>query len=293
MILANLKPGSDARTTEAAIRTNLERHHGVRVQSHDEIQAANRSDSDKVVALVDAMLALSLIISLFGIVNTLILSVLERTREIGLMRAVGASRRQVRRAVRYESVLTAYVGGVLGLGLGVAVAALVVHALEDAVLGSGRPADPAGLGLHHRRHPRRCAARPPGLAPGRARRPRAQLTRRGTRGPETCVSGPLVSARRADVAGARAARRSACARTRSARRARRRARPGWRSQARARPRVISTDAEGRDGQPRVREAVHVAPAEGDVREQVERRAAEQRGRRNDAAGARARGRASS
>jgi putative ABC transport system permease protein len=130
MILANLEPGSDALTTEAAIRTNLERHHGVRVQSHDEIQAANQADSDKIVALVDAMLALSLIISLFGIVNTLILSVLERTREIGLMRAVGASRRQVRRAVRYESVLTAYVGGVLGLGLGVAVAALVVHALK-------------------------------------------------------------------------------------------------------------------------------------------------------------------
>jgi putative ABC transport system permease protein len=130
MILANLKPGSDARTTEAAIRTALERHHGVQVQSHDEIQAANQSDSDKIVALVDVMLALSLIISLFGIVNTLILSVLERTREIGLMRAVGASRSQVRRAVRYESVLTAYVGGVLGLGLGTVVAALVVHALE-------------------------------------------------------------------------------------------------------------------------------------------------------------------
>jgi putative ABC transport system permease protein len=130
MILADVRPGSDALTTEAAIRTTLDRHHGVRVRSHDEIEAANQADSDKIVALVDAMLALSLIISLFGIVNTLILSVLERTREIGLMRAVGASRRQVRRAVRYESVLTAYVGGVLGLGLGVAVAALVVHALE-------------------------------------------------------------------------------------------------------------------------------------------------------------------
>jgi putative ABC transport system permease protein len=102
----------------------------VRVQSHDEIRAANQKDSDTIVALVDVMLALSLIISLFGIVNTLILSVLERTHEIGLMRAVGASRRQVRRSVRYESVLTAYVGGVLGLGLGVAVAALVVHALR-------------------------------------------------------------------------------------------------------------------------------------------------------------------
>src|SRR4029077_19340861 len=55
-------------------------------------------------------------------------SILERTREIGLMRAIGASRRQVRRSVRYEGVLAADVGGVLGVALGVAVAALVVHA---------------------------------------------------------------------------------------------------------------------------------------------------------------------
>jgi putative ABC transport system permease protein len=81
------------------------------------------------VTLVEAMLALSLIISLFGIVNTLVLSIFERTREIGLMRAIGASRRQVRRSVRYEGVLTLYVGGVLGVALGVAVAALVVHAV--------------------------------------------------------------------------------------------------------------------------------------------------------------------
>jgi putative ABC transport system permease protein len=79
MVLAGLAPGSDAQATEDAIRVQLERHRGVRVQSHAEIEAVNQSDSNQIVALVDMMLALSLIISLFGIVNTLVLSVLERT----------------------------------------------------------------------------------------------------------------------------------------------------------------------------------------------------------------------
>ena len=97
MILANVQAGQRRPDDRGRDPHEPRAPHGVRVQSHDEIQAANQSDSDKIVALVDVMLALSLIISLFGIVNTLILSVLERTREIGLMRAVGASRRQVRR----------------------------------------------------------------------------------------------------------------------------------------------------------------------------------------------------
>jgi putative ABC transport system permease protein len=130
MILAGLKAGSDPAGTELAIQHQIGSYHGVKVESHDEIRAANARDSQEVVTMVDLMLALSLIISLFGIVNTLVLSILERTREIGLMRAVGASRRQVRRSVRYEGVLTAYVGGVLGIALGVVVAALVVHAIH-------------------------------------------------------------------------------------------------------------------------------------------------------------------
>ena len=64
--------------------------------------------------LVYALLSLSIIVSLFGIVNTLVLSIHERTRELGMMRAIGTSRRQVRRIVRYESLITALIGGVLG-----------------------------------------------------------------------------------------------------------------------------------------------------------------------------------
>ena len=64
-----------------------------------------------IIYLLYALLAMSVIISLFGIVNTLVLSIFERTREIGMLRAIGLSRRQTRRMVRYESVITAVIGG--------------------------------------------------------------------------------------------------------------------------------------------------------------------------------------
>ena len=226
MIFAGLQSGSSKTATEAAIRARIADHHGVKVQNHDEIRAANAQDSQNIVTLVDAMLALSLIISLFGIVNTLVLSILERTREIGLMRAIGASRRQVRRSVRYEGVLTAYVGGVLGRrpgrrGRGPRRA----RGRWADVLDPGRSADPARLGVHDRRHPRRCAARAPRVAARRARRARPRL-RGGARrnaGPEArslrargAHVGDLVQQALAQLV------RSAPARTRSGRSARRR-----------------------------------------------------------------------
>ena len=76
------------------------------------------------------LLALSVIVALLGIVNTLALAVHERTRELGLLRAVGMSKRQVRRMVRAESVITALIGAVLGLVLGVVFAIIVSRPLE-------------------------------------------------------------------------------------------------------------------------------------------------------------------
>ena len=77
------------------------------------------------------VLGLSILISVFGVVNTLVLSVFERTREIGMLRAVGMTRRQVRRMIRYEGIVTALIGGALGIAVGVFLAVLTTQALSD------------------------------------------------------------------------------------------------------------------------------------------------------------------
>ncbi len=86
---------------------------------------------NQLLGLVYALLSLSVIVALLGIVNTLALAVHERTRELGLLRAVGMSKRQVRRMVRAESVITALIGAVLGLVLGIVFAVVVSRPLAD------------------------------------------------------------------------------------------------------------------------------------------------------------------
>jgi putative ABC transport system permease protein len=84
--------------------------------------------------LIYALLALAVIVSLFGIVNTLVLSITERTRELGMLRAIGTSRRQVRRMIRYEAVITALIGGVLGAAMGIMLALLVSRVVDGLIL---------------------------------------------------------------------------------------------------------------------------------------------------------------
>jgi len=86
---------------------------------------------NQLLGLVYALLSLSVIVALLGIVNTLALAVHERTRELGLLRAVGMSKRQVRRMVRAESVITALIGAALGTVLGVVFAVIVSRPLAD------------------------------------------------------------------------------------------------------------------------------------------------------------------
>ena len=95
------------------------------VMTADEYKDSIVGQLNQLLNLLYGLLLMSVIISLFGIVNTLVLSVYERTREIGLLRAIGASRRQIRRSVRYESVITSVIGGILGIVVGVVFAYVV------------------------------------------------------------------------------------------------------------------------------------------------------------------------
>jgi len=123
MVMVSTGGVSDANT--AALESAL-----ADVPTADVMTAAEYKDSmvgqlNQLLNLLYGLLAMSVIISLFGIVNTLVLSVYERTREIGLLRAIGASRRQIRRSVRYESVITSVIGGALGIVVGVVFAYVV------------------------------------------------------------------------------------------------------------------------------------------------------------------------
>ncbi len=103
----------------------------VEVRNQEQLKERQEQDVNTLLLLVYALLSLAVIVSLFGIVNTLALSIHERTRELGMLRAVGMSRRQVRTMVRYEAVITALIGAILGMVLGVLMAALVSRPLAD------------------------------------------------------------------------------------------------------------------------------------------------------------------
>jgi putative ABC transport system permease protein len=102
-----------------------------KLQTRPEWIEAQDQEINDFISLLYVLLGLSVIVSIFGMVNTLVLSVFERTRELGMLRAVGMTRRQVRRMVRHESVITALIGAALGLPLGILLAALVTKALSQ------------------------------------------------------------------------------------------------------------------------------------------------------------------
>jgi putative ABC transport system permease protein len=101
-----------------------------KVQTESQFKSNQEKGIDTLLNLLYVLLSLSIIVSLFGIVNTLVLTVFERTRELGMLRAVGMTRRQLRRMVRHESVVTALIGAALGIPVGVVLALMVGQAIE-------------------------------------------------------------------------------------------------------------------------------------------------------------------
>lgn len=134
-VFVDLEPGTDAEAAKAALdRRLLEAYPQVEALTAEEFKDDQAGQINQLLSIIYALLALAIIVSLFGIVNTLALSITERTRELGLLRAVGMTRWQVRRLITFEAVTTALIGGLLGTVVGVVLATLVSQAIEDFTL---------------------------------------------------------------------------------------------------------------------------------------------------------------
>jgi putative ABC transport system permease protein len=127
-----LASGADAAVVQRRLKDLMKRDFPTAdVLNQQELKDNQEKQVDTLLNLIYALLSLAVITSLFGIANTLALSIHERTRELGMLRAIGMSRRQVRRMIRYEAVITALIGAFLGLILGIVFAALVSRPLAD------------------------------------------------------------------------------------------------------------------------------------------------------------------
>ena len=103
----------------------------VTVKDQQAFAAEQRAPIDRIIGVIYGLLFFAVVIAVLGIINTLALSVIERTREIGLLRAIGVSRRQLRQMIRLESVVIAVLGAVLGVGLGIVFGVTLMYALRD------------------------------------------------------------------------------------------------------------------------------------------------------------------
>jgi putative ABC transport system permease protein len=130
-IWVRLAPGVSADEGRAALERAAEPYPQAEVQDRSEFKESFSDQVNQILGLVYVLLFLAVLIALIGIANTLALSVFERTRELGLLRAVGMTRRQLRSSVRWESVIIAVLGTLIGLAIGVFFGWAVVRALRD------------------------------------------------------------------------------------------------------------------------------------------------------------------
>jgi len=122
--------GGVTQENTARLQHALSRFPDAKIQTKNEFTKNQEQGINLLLSLLYVLLSLSIIISLFGIVNTLVLTVFERTREIGMLRAVGMTRRQVRRMIRHESIITALIGATLAIPLGVVLALMIGKAIS-------------------------------------------------------------------------------------------------------------------------------------------------------------------
>jgi putative ABC transport system permease protein len=129
LTMVNVQGGS-SEAASARLKQGLAPYPDVKIETQDEFKKSQLSGLTMMLNMLYLLLGLSVIVSLFGVINTLVLSVFERTRELGMLRAIGMTRRQVRRMIRHESIVTALIGAALGIGVGMFLAAVTTTALS-------------------------------------------------------------------------------------------------------------------------------------------------------------------
>ncbi len=129
-LLVRAVAGDESAANQQTLEKALEPFPNAKVQTRQQFIDNQISGLSAILNILYVLLALSIVVSLFGIVNTLVLTVFERTREIGMLRAIGMTRRQVRRMIRHESVITALIGAAIGIVLGIVLAALLIARVD-------------------------------------------------------------------------------------------------------------------------------------------------------------------
>jgi putative ABC transport system permease protein len=127
--------GTEPAQVGATIRGQLTDYPSIQVRDQDAYAAGARTPVNQATAAIGMLLALAILIAILGIINTLALGVIERTREIGLLRAIGMDRPQLSRMLRVESIAISLLGSLFGLGIGLLFAASIQSALVDNGLG--------------------------------------------------------------------------------------------------------------------------------------------------------------
>jgi putative ABC transport system permease protein len=136
VVFANAAEGSTIEGAQVAVAGVAENYANLKVQTKSEIVAEAETQIDQALALFTVLLLFAVVIAVLGIVNTLTLSVYERTREIGLLRAIGMVRPQVRRMIRWEAVITSVFGAILGIVMGIFFGWAVIRALREQGFGA-------------------------------------------------------------------------------------------------------------------------------------------------------------